>query len=102
MQRAMLSCLSPYSSSIWTICRLINLDNMGHDAGSLALKRFGAGLAAASVQDEVLGRIGGDEFVVAGEFSEEEIQFAAERLERTVTELDFDLRIAYPLAFNFR
>jgi diguanylate cyclase (GGDEF)-like protein len=76
-------------------------DTMGHDAGSLALKRFGGLLAAAFRQGDVLGRIGGDEFVVAGEFTEEEILAAAERLERTATELDFDLNLTYPLAFSF-
>jgi diguanylate cyclase (GGDEF)-like protein len=65
----------------------IDLDNLkqindlhGHSVGSACLAEIGALLQAIFRETDVLGRIGGDEFAVAGQFSHAAVAIATERL----------------------
>jgi diguanylate cyclase (GGDEF)-like protein len=56
-------------------------DNLGHQAGSDLLIEVAEILKSSFRETDVLGRIGGDEFAVAGQFSEEHIEQAKHQLE---------------------
>lgn len=56
-------------------------DSLGHQAGSDFLVDTAELLMSNFRGADVVGRIGGDEFAVAGEFTDEEIQSAVARLE---------------------
>lgn len=55
-------------------------DRLGHQAGSECLVETAEILKSTFRESDVLGRIGGDEFAVAGEFSPSAIRLAAHRL----------------------
>ena len=59
-------------------------DTLGHKAGSDLLVEISEILRSSFRETDVLGRIGGDEFAVAGQFSEEHIAEAARQLEVSV------------------
>lgn len=59
--------------------KVIN-DGMGHSAGSACLVETGKLLTMTFRETDVIGRLGGDEFVVAGQFDNEEITAAINRL----------------------
>lgn len=70
----------------------IDLDNLksindlhGHDAGSQTLAETAELLQATFRETDVIARIGGDEFAVAGQFSHPDIAFATERLREAST-----------------
>lgn len=56
-------------------------DTLGHQVGSDLLIEVSEILKSSFRETDVLGRIGGDEFAVAGQFSEEHIAQAAHQLE---------------------
>lgn len=56
-------------------------DKLGHDVGSALLVETGELLRTIFRETDVVGRIGGDEFAVAGQFSKTGISLAARRLE---------------------
>ncbi len=56
-------------------------DELGHEAGSAFLAETGSLLNSIFRETDVIGRIGGDEFAVAGQFSQSEISKIAEGLE---------------------
>lgn len=56
-------------------------DSLGHSAGSSLLVETAEFLKASFRESDVIGRIGGDEFAVAGQLSHNAISEAAERLE---------------------
>jgi diguanylate cyclase (GGDEF)-like protein len=56
-------------------------DSLGHEVGSAFLVETGNLLRTIFRQTDVVGRIGGDEFAVAGQFSQVGILLAAGRLE---------------------
>ncbi len=56
-------------------------DSLGHPAGSSFLVETGEILRDAFRETDVLGRIGGDEFAVAGQFDRAAISRAAQRLD---------------------
>lgn len=56
-------------------------DSLGHQAGSEFLIETGEILKITFRDSDVMGRIGGDEFAVAGQFSEMAIALAAKRLQ---------------------
>jgi diguanylate cyclase (GGDEF)-like protein len=56
-------------------------DELGHGVGSQFLVETGELLIATFRETDVIGRIGGDEFAVAGQFSRTDILIAARRLE---------------------
>ncbi len=87
--RAMLAARS--SSSPFSVL-FIDMDNLkvindsfGHNAGSDALREMAALLTKSFRKADVIGRIGGDEFVVACECSEREAVDAARRLESSAS-----------------
>lgn len=55
-------------------------DHQGHSAGSTTLVETAELLQATFRETDVIARIGGDEFAVAGQFSHPDIAFATERL----------------------
>jgi diguanylate cyclase (GGDEF)-like protein len=59
--------------------KLIN-DQLGHSVGSVSLVETAKLLTSTFRETDVIGRLGGDEFVVAGEFNQEELNIAMERL----------------------
>lgn len=59
--------------------KIIN-DELGHSAGSVSLVETAKLLSATFRETDVIGRLGGDEFVVAGQFDDEEIALAIDRL----------------------
>jgi diguanylate cyclase (GGDEF)-like protein len=59
--------------------KVIN-DKLGHNAGSAALAEMARILTDIFRETDVIGRVGGDEFLVAGQFDEEAIAAAIERL----------------------
>lgn len=58
-------------------------DSLGHNTGSEFLSETAEILQATLRETDVVGRIGGDEFAVAGQFSEEAIAAVAERLKES-------------------
>jgi diguanylate cyclase (GGDEF)-like protein len=71
----------------------IDLDNLkqindlhGHSVGSAALTETGEMLQATFRETDVLARIGGDEFAVAGQFSHAAVAIASERLRQASAE----------------
>jgi diguanylate cyclase (GGDEF)-like protein len=58
-------------------------DSFGHTAGSEFLAETAEILKDTLRETDVLGRIGGDEFAVAGQFDRESIALVAERLEES-------------------
>jgi diguanylate cyclase (GGDEF)-like protein len=79
--------------------KLIN-DTHGHEAGSAILREVGILLRECFRQTDVIGRIGGDEFAVAGQATQTEIRLAAQRLEQTVVQRNLQPRQRYPLSFS--
>jgi diguanylate cyclase (GGDEF)-like protein len=67
--------------------KLIN-DRHGHAAGSQLLVEAAEFLKTNFRETDVLGRIGGDEFVVAGQFSVDAIELAEERLKDDPSQRD--------------
>jgi diguanylate cyclase (GGDEF)-like protein len=63
-------------------------DRHGHAAGSQLLVEAAEFLKTNFRETDVLGRIGGDEFVVAGQFSVDAIEMAEERLKADSSERD--------------
>lgn len=59
-------------------------DTLGHQAGSELLMETGKILKSSFRETDIVGRIGGDEFTVAGQFSSTGISLAAQRVEEAV------------------
>jgi diguanylate cyclase (GGDEF)-like protein len=65
-------------------------DTYGHEAGDAVLKKFGEILKANTRSSEISGRIGGEEFLQAITFSEQEgIRIAAERIRKQLADETF-------------
>jgi diguanylate cyclase (GGDEF)-like protein len=62
--------------------KVIN-DTLGHEAGSAYISETANILRATFRETDVLGRIGGDEFAVAGQFSRKSMMATVERLKDT-------------------
>jgi diguanylate cyclase (GGDEF)-like protein len=75
-------------------------DSLGHRAGSAFLAETGEILKANFRETDVLGRIGGDEFAVAGQFSTMGIASAAERLEAASALRNREAGRQLPLSFS--
>lgn len=74
-------------------------DALGHQAGSDYLSATAAILRDAFRETDVLGRIGGDEFAMAGQFTSDGIADAAQRLRHSASERGTD-GSRYPLSFS--
>ncbi len=75
-------------------------DSMGHTVGSVYLTETAEILGATFRETDVLGRIGGDEFAVAGQFSEEAISVAIQRLEEACAKRNAEAGRRFPLSFS--
>ncbi len=75
-------------------------DSFGHEAGSELLKETGAILKDAFRETDVLGRIGGDEFAVAGQFSQTAVDVLARRLEQSVQHRNAQAGLRIALSFS--
>jgi len=65
-------------------------DTYGHEAGDVALKKFGEILKANTRRCDICGRMGGDEFVLLITHANEDgIQVAVERIRQQVEDLGF-------------
>jgi diguanylate cyclase (GGDEF)-like protein len=60
-------------------------DQLGHSTGSVSLVETAKLLNANFREMDVIGRVGGDEFIVAGQFNENEAKAAIERLNQAVS-----------------
>jgi len=75
-------------------------DHLGHNAGSAYLAETGQILQANFRTSDVKGRFGGDEFVVAGQFSAVAIELAVTRLRAAAAEKNKHPGRRYPLSFS--
>jgi diguanylate cyclase (GGDEF)-like protein len=75
-------------------------DHLGHNVGSAYLQKTGEIILANFRDADVKGRFGGDEFVIAGQFSMVGIEVAALRLKTLATEMGSDVDPRYPLSFS--
>jgi len=76
-------------------------DSFGHEAGSNLIAEFAVLLRRSFRKSDVIGRVGGDEFVVAGESSEAAILLATERLKLAVSALNADSSRLYQISFSY-
>lgn len=76
-------------------------DHFGHFAGSQCLVETADILRKAFREADVLGRIGGDEFAVAGDFTEPGMVLAVGRLEKMVAEWNAAPDRPIPLSLSF-
>ncbi|MGB6975740.1 MAG: GGDEF domain-containing protein [Terracidiphilus sp.] len=75
-------------------------DRLGHNTGSAYLAETGEIVAGNFRDGDVKGRFGGDEFVVAGQFSIVGIEVAAQRLKAAAAERNAKEGRKYPLGFS--
>jgi len=75
-------------------------DQLGHNTGSAYLVETGDLMFANFREADVKGRFGGDEFVVAGQFSRVGIEIAAQRLKNTAAEISLTAGRKFPLSFS--
>ncbi len=61
-------------------------DSFGHAAGSKILSDTGRILIATFRESDILGRVGGDEFAVAGQFSQAAVSIAIHRLREAIAQ----------------
>jgi diguanylate cyclase (GGDEF)-like protein len=75
-------------------------DDQGHNMGSSYLAETGELVMACFRETDVKGRFGGDEFVVAGQFSMVGIELAATRLKASAAERTASAGRKYPLSLS--
>ena len=75
-------------------------DEFGHDIGSELLKEMSVLLVQTFRKTDVIGRIGGDEFVVAGESNDPEMTNVVLRLNEAVAQANNLPKRQYPLSFS--
>jgi diguanylate cyclase (GGDEF)-like protein len=75
-------------------------DELGHEAGSAFLAETGSLLNSIFRETDVIGRVGGDEFAIAGQFDESEIATIAEGLEEASRIRSGKPGHPYPLSFS--
>lgn len=76
-------------------------DSLGHEAGSACLREVGNLLMKSFRQTDVIGRVGGDEFIVAGECSEEFIRQSSQKLELAALLISSTPGRQYPLRVSY-
>jgi diguanylate cyclase (GGDEF)-like protein len=75
-------------------------DTFGHEVGSAFLSETGTLLKETFRNADVIGRIGGDEFAVAGHFSPAAVDMAAERLRTVLARRNRDASRPFPLTLS--
>jgi diguanylate cyclase (GGDEF)-like protein len=75
-------------------------DTLGHVIGSLMLNETGNMLRATFRDTDVLGRIGGDEFAVAGQFSQSAITVATQRLKEAASARNAEPSKRFDIGFS--
>ncbi len=75
-------------------------DTHGHHIGSAALTETAKLLANTFRENDVVGRIGGDEFAVAGQFDELTLDSAINRLRAGTASRSPELQRRFPLSFS--
>jgi diguanylate cyclase (GGDEF)-like protein len=75
-------------------------DGLGHDVGSLFLREVADLLKGFFRESDVLGRIGGDEFVIAVDFDQATVTAISARLEEEAVARNAEPDRAYPLSFS--
>jgi len=75
-------------------------DDLGHNTGSSYLAETGEVVMACFRATDVKGRFGGDEFVVAGQFSMVGIELAATRLRAMAEQRNVAVPRKYPLSLS--
>ena len=75
-------------------------DSLGHEAGSEFLATVAGMLTAVFRESDVVGRVGGDEFVVAGEASAFEMNRAVQRLDASVVATNASSGRLYSVSFS--
>jgi diguanylate cyclase (GGDEF)-like protein len=75
-------------------------DSLGHQAGSELLMETGRILKSNFRETDVVGRIGGDEFAVAGQFSQIGMSLAARRIEESAARRNAESGGAMELSFS--
>ncbi|MFT4111523.1 diguanylate cyclase [Silvibacterium sp.] len=86
----------------------IDLDNLkqindryGHDVGSEFLLELATRMKETFRDTDIIGRVGGDEFLVAGEWDAAEAQQLAKRLENAALRPQFGSELPAPLTFSW-
>jgi diguanylate cyclase (GGDEF)-like protein len=79
----------------------ITNDTLGHEAGSQLIQVTGQMISQNFRETDVLGRIGGDEFVIAGEGDNPPMPEAVERLVQAVAARNALPESPYPVSFSF-
>ena len=79
--------------------KLIN-DTHGHEVGSAFLREVAELLENFVRRSDVVGRVGGDEFVIAGQSSEAAIHHVAQRLEEVAAQRNDQPGRVYPFHFS--
>ena len=79
--------------------KVIN-DSFGHEAGSELIVEMAEILRMAFRGTEVVGRIGGDEFAVAGQFGRNVIKSALERLNQSCAKRNQESHREFPVSFS--
>jgi diguanylate cyclase (GGDEF)-like protein len=75
-------------------------DKLGHNAGSAYLAETGELVDETFREGDVKGRFGGDEFVIAGQFSKVGIEIATQRLITSAAERTAKSRREFPLSLS--
>jgi diguanylate cyclase (GGDEF)-like protein len=75
-------------------------DQMGHNTGSAYLAETGELVATTFREGDVKGRFGGDEFVIAGQFSVVGIEIATQRLLNAAAERNVSTPRKFPLSLS--
>jgi diguanylate cyclase (GGDEF)-like protein len=75
-------------------------DSFGHNVGSAFLAETAEIIGATFRETDVLGRIGGDEFAVASQFSQDAVATAAERLQAACTSRNRETGRQFTLSFS--
>jgi len=89
--------LCPLRRSRWP--QKIN-DTKGHEIGSDFIREATDFLQQVVRRTDIVGRVGGDEFVVAGKSDEEDIRVVANRLRVVGEERNAQLSGAYPFSLS--
>jgi diguanylate cyclase (GGDEF)-like protein len=75
-------------------------DTFGHDAGSELIRTVSQLLVTVFREVDVIGRVGGDEFVVAGEGGGDQMAFAVARLKSAVSKANASSQRPYTISLS--